>query len=114
MSYEGPSIRGTRILGERKPDKQYSVANLELKPGSAKPFRELVFAASDSDAPCLDDPAFISDDLPSDERAALMCAFCPLATFNKCGEFADKEHPSWGVFNGRVFGRKLAAAMEDD
>lgn len=111
MSYEGPSIKATRILGDRKPDKQYSVANLELKPGAARPFLDLV---TQPDAPCRNDEAFTSDELPSDERAALMCAFCPLATFTKCAEYADKQHESWGVWAGKVRGRKLAEQMKDD
>lgn len=110
MTYEGPSIKGTRIIGDRRPDKQYSITSLELKAGAGRPFLELI---TSPDAPCRNDEAFTSDELPSDERAALMCSMCPQKTFDRCETYAEKQHESWGVWAGRVRGRKLAEQMKD-
>lgn len=68
--------------------------------------------------PCSGDPDRFAvgseenDTLPTDRDAALMCAPCPL--LKMCGEYAEKKHMAWGVWGGKVYGRKLEEAMKDE
>lgn len=62
---------------------------------------------------CTTDPdKWTSDELPTDREAQLMCSGCPLLVH--CQEYADEAHPAWGVFGGRVYGRRLAEAMKEE
>lgn len=57
-----------------------------------------------------DDPRNLMD-VPTDEEAEIMCAGCPLLEL--CGDYADKAHPAFGIFGGRVFGRNLIFEDEE-
>lgn len=42
---------------------------------------------------------------PTDFEARVACHGCPLLEL--CGDYADKGHPAWGVWGGKVYGRGL-------
>lgn len=108
-----PTIRGYRPLPDAKPEKQFSVSYLHPKTEAVKPLVALHQAARENGTPCMKNPeAFIGDELPTDEQAAMMCARCPV--FDLCEDFSVKQHPSWGVHAGRVYGRKLKEEMENE
>lgn len=104
------SIRGYRIVGDPpKPDKRFNYDYLRPKTSM---YAELNKAAVDEGAKCLNDDRFISDELPTDREAQMMCAGCPLIDF--CRQTAEVEHHPWGVMGGKVWGRALKEAMGDD
>lgn len=106
------SIRGYRPGTEGKPSKVYSVEYLKLKPESARKKAALDSAIAEKGANCLEAPEFFTgDDLPTDRRAQLACAGCPV--YDLCDAYAKAAHPAWGVLAGRVYGRTLAEKMKD-
>lgn len=48
---------------------------------------------------------------PTDFEARVMCWGCPL--FDLCSDYADKGHPAWGVWAGKVYGRNLMFDEEE-
>lgn len=52
------------------------------------------------------------DEMPSDRVAQIMCASCPV--FELCAKYAEVAHPAWTILAGKVYGRNLKKAMEDD
>lgn len=100
------TIRGYRVLGEQKPDKQYSYDSLMLKPDASRALKDLWLEAGSKGANCLNrEEEFRGDTLPTDEEAALMCAGCP--SWGKCDLYRKLAHPAWGVYAGHVQGRAL-------
>ena len=110
---EPTSIRGYKILGDAKPEKQYSVEYLKLTTDSAKALHNLRKSVAENGANCVGRAdEFSGDTLPSDREAMLMCGGCP--SFAQCDIYAKLAHPAWGVLAGRVYGRALEAAMNDE
>lgn len=106
------SIRGYRITYEKKPQRELSMDYLMQSHEAAEAQRKLWLAAAEEGAPCVTNPEpYIGDDLPTDREAAKLCATCPV--FDLCRDFAEKAHPAWGVHAGKVYGRKLDAAMKE-
>lgn len=100
------TVRGYRVLGEKKPEKQYNVDSLMLNPEASHALKELWRHAAQHGANCLGrEDEFRGDDLPSDADAQLMCAGCP--SFTQCDIFRKLAHPGWGVYAGVVQGRAL-------
>lgn len=98
------TYRGYRVLGDRKPDKQYDTSSLMLKPEASQALRELW--TDPNPANCLNrEEEFRGDNLPTDAEAQLMCAGCP--RFEKCEIYRKVAHPAWGVYAGTVQGRAL-------
>lgn len=88
---------------------------LQQDRNAANLLRELWETAPKEGAPCVgNEEQFAGEDLPTDKEAALMCATCPAKTRKVCSDYTKAAHPAWGVFDGRVFGRKLEEAMRDD
>lgn len=107
------TVRGYRILGESKPDKQLSYDYLKLSAEGSHALQDLWREAVSNGANCLGrEDEFTGDDLPSDRDAQLMCAGCP--AFEACEVYRRLAHPAWGVYSGQVHGRKLAEAMKED
>lgn len=115
-----PVIRGFKIVGVRKPDKQLSVEY--MKRPEANPVQVELYSkvpgwiTEDGEemppAPCNGDDWFISDDLPTDKEAFLACAPCPL--WDLCSEFAKQSHAAFGVLGGKVYGRELQRRIEEE
>jgi hypothetical protein len=100
------TIRGYRVLGEQKPDKQYSYDSLMLSAEASRALKDLWREAAIKGANCLNrEEEFRGDTLPSDRDAALMCAGCPV--FDLCEKYRKLAHPGWGVYAGHVQGRAL-------
>lgn len=107
------TIRGYRVVGDRPRDRSLSYTYLQQDGKSAKLLTVLRTEAVKKGSNCLGKPEqWTSDELPSDKDAQLMCASCPLMG-NECEDYVRAAHPSWGVWNGEVKGRKLKEAMED-
>lgn len=58
-----------------------------------------------------DDPKNLAGP-PTDFEARVMCHGCPL--FELCKDYADKGHPAFGVFAGKVYGRNLIFDEEEE
>ena len=110
---EPSSIRGYKILGDAKPEKQYSVEYLKLTTDSAKALHNLRKSVAEKGANCVGRAdEFSGDTLPSDREAMLMCGGCPSRV--ACRVYLEVAHPAWGVYDGTVKGRALEAAMNDE
>lgn len=108
------TIRGYRVIGERAKDRSLSYEYMKQDSKSAKLLTVLRTEAVKQGANCLGKPEeWTSDELPTDREAQMMCAGCPLVG-KQCQDYTEAAHPSWGVWNGAVKGRKLREAMEDD
>lgn len=106
------TIRGYRIVGESKPDKQLSMDYLKLTPEGSHALQNL-WREAPTEANCIGrEEEFQGDILPSDRDAQLLCSGCP--KFAKCDIVAETTHPAWGVWAGKVYGRKLAEAMDKE
>lgn len=55
---------------------------------------------------------YSGDEFPTDRQAERLCAGCPARAL--CETYATEAHPAWGLWGGKVRGRKLKEAMEDD
>lgn len=107
-------IKGYRVIGERPKDRSLSYEYLKQDGKSAKLLTVLRTAAVREGANCLGKAEkWTSEELPTDREAQMMCATCPLVG-KECQDYTNAAHPSWGVWNGEVKGRKLKEAMEDD
>jgi hypothetical protein len=106
------TVKGYRILGDRPKDRTLSMDYLQQSPKASKLLRELWDRAPKEGANCVGKPEkWTSDELPTDREAQIMCAGCPLAQL--CSDYAEAAHPAWGVYAGRVYGRKLDEAMKE-
>lgn len=112
------TIRGYKVLGDRPKDRQLSMEYIQQTHREVSLHTPLTLAAGDKGASCLNRPEDFSvgsedggDDLPTDREAQMLCAPCPI--MQQCREYAELKHPSYGVWGGKVYGRKLAAAMKE-
>lgn len=113
------SIRGYRTVGDPpKPPRELSMGYLHQSHAESALHTPLSRAATDEGANCLgrmDEWAVGSeeggDTLPTDRQAQLLCSSCPI--LQQCAEYAEVKHPSWGVWGGRVYGRRLEEAMKE-
>lgn len=109
------SIRGYRIVADRKKERELSLDYMMHTKQGSHALQILWATAQSEQAPCIDNPdAYIPDELPSDREASLLCARCPMLARKACAVYAEVGHPAWGVWDGRVFGRKLEEAMKED
>ena len=95
--------------------RMYDIRHLTLSPEATRAQAELYeqVAENADDVPCVRNPEpFVSDDLPTDRQAQMMCASCDV--FEACRQYAETARVSWGVHAGRVHGRALAEAMKED
>lgn len=100
------TVRGYRVIGERKPDKHASADYLMLKPEASHALKDLWRTASKKGAHCLNrEDEFRGDELMTDQEAQLACAGCP--SFQECDIFRRLGHPGWGTWAGVVQGRAL-------
>lgn len=44
------------------------------------------------------------DQPPTEGKANMMCAECPF--FRECDTYASLEHPKWGLYGGKIYGRE--------
>lgn len=117
---EYQSIPGYRINQESpKPERTLSIEYLKQSPEASRLNIELWRAAMTLDddgnpqGKCYGKQAeYSSDDLPTDRQAQIMCGDCKV--FELCRKYAEVERPAWGVYAGRVYGRKLQESMRDD
>lgn len=106
-------IKGYRIVGDRPKDRQLSYTYMQQDGKSAKLNTELRAAAVREGANCLNKwDVWDGDDMPTDREAQMLCASCPV--FDLCKQYAEASHPAWTILAGKVYGRKLKEAMEDD
>lgn len=100
------TVRGYRVLGERKPEKQYNTDSLMLKPEASHALIALHVATGKKGANCLNrEDEFRGDTLMTDGEAQLACAGCP--SMPECDIFRRLGHPGWGTWAGVVQGRAL-------
>jgi hypothetical protein len=100
------TVRGYRVLGERKPEKQYSYDNLMLKAEASHALIALTAKVAEVGANCLNrEEEFRGDALMTDGEAQLACAGCP--AFTECDIFRRLGHPAWGTWAATVQGRAL-------
>lgn len=103
------SIRGYRVLADRKIEKQYSVNNLLLNHAEAKALenRDKKIALEEmkktrgegKGVPCIGRAEdFSGDDLMGEREAQLACAGCP--AFKECDIYRIVARPSHGIFAG--------------
>ena len=112
MSYDSiQSFRGYRPLADRPKEKGGSLEYLRLPSAEARKLLDELWKSPDRNCEGREDE-FSGDELPTDAEAQLMCAGCPL--MQTCSEYRDEAHPSWGVWGGKVQGRKLEEAMRDE
>jgi hypothetical protein len=103
------SIQGYRISSrDDVPALPHPTDYLRPKKGSGHPLEELHKAAADEGSNCLgrEDRWVDYEEPPSDARARMMCAGCPV--FEMCDTYAKVGHPAWGIWAGQVHGRSLA------
>ncbi len=100
----------------------YELVNLSIRPSAKQAwdnFQEAQRAGEDAEPRilprCIDKAEQYQDydayNVPSPGRAKQMCGSCPFSTRDgdgTCGMFAEAERPAWGVWDGQVYGRKLA------
>lgn len=104
------SIRGYRPLADRPKDRNLSMDYI-MQTGPATKLLKILWDSPDKNCAGREEE-FSGDELPTDAEAQLMCAGCPL--MQTCSEYQDEAHPSWGVWGGKVQGRKLEEAMRDE
>lgn len=108
---DSPSIRGYKIVGERKQDRQLSLSYLALKPEAAHALDKLRRKVDEEErkkdqgvgkgVPCVARPDdFSGDELLSERDAMLACSGCPALAL--CRTYADVARPAHGVYGGRV------------
>lgn len=108
---DSPSIRGYKIVGERKQDRQLSLSYLALKPEAAHALDKLRRKVDEEErkkdrgegkgVPCVARPDdFSGDDLLSERDAMLACSGC--AALSLCRTYADVARPAHGIYGGRV------------
>lgn len=79
--------------------------DIGLRASARRAWRALVAALVELDSlgvrtPCDEDPvAFLGDDFDQRAQAAKRCGLCPIRS--ECGDFADKQRVTHGVWGGR-------------
>jgi len=104
------SIRGYRPLADRPKDRNLSMDYI-MQTGPATKLLKILWDSPDKNCAGREEE-FSGDELPTDAEAQLMCVGCP--QMQTCSEYRDEAHPSWGVWGGKVQGRKLEEAMRDE
>lgn len=105
------SIRGYRIVGDVKQDRQLSLNYLLLKPEASHALDKLRRKVDEEERkkdqgrgkgiPCVANPeGFSGDNLISERDAQLACSGCP--ALKLCRTYADVARPAHGVYGGRV------------
>lgn len=108
-----PVIKGYRILGTKKPDKQLSYGYLQLNADAASAHEALRKSVRENGSNCAGrEDEFAGDTLMSDREAMLECAGCP--SYSECEFFRQVAHPGWGTWAGVVKGRGIMEEVEDD
>lgn len=103
------TIRGYRILGERKPERELSYDYLRMSHEATLAQDALRESAAKNGANCVGREEFFSGpELPNDRDAKLACAGCPSRV--ECELFRRLGRPAYGVWAGEVIGR---GTMED-
>lgn len=106
---DSPSIRGYKIVGERKQDRQLSLSYLALKPEAAHALDKLRRKVDEEErkkdqglskgVPCVARPDdFSGDDLLSERDAQLACAGC--AAFTQCDIYRIVSRSPHGILAG--------------
>lgn len=94
-------IRGFRIVGEKKEDRQLSVAYLHPKHEAAAALDKLRKKVLADGSNCAGrEEEFSGDNLISERDAALACAGCP--AFKECDFYRLVARPGHGVYAGTV------------
>lgn len=107
------TVRGFRVLGDRKPERELSYEYLKLGHEATLAQDALRDSVRKNGANCVGrEDEFSGDRLMSDRDAQLECAGCP--SFTACDLFRKVAHPAWGVFAGHVKGRGLMEDLEKD
>lgn len=107
------TVRGYRIVGERKADKSLSYDYLQLKPEASHALKDLWREAPVKGANCLNqEDLFRGDTQMTDSEAQLACAGCPM--LDLCKKTAEAQHPAWGTWGGKVYGRALEAIEKEE
>lgn len=107
------TIRGYRILGDKKPDRELSYEYLKLSHEGALAQTNLRAKVAKDGANCVGrEEEFSGDTLMSDRDSQLECAGCP--AFEECDLFRLLGRPAWGTFAGRVVGRGLMEDLEKE
>lgn len=124
---ETPDERRERIDQARRDQAElnrqigHELSGLAIKPSAQKAWQEFQDAQDEArnlgkrGARCEGQADRYQDydfnNVPSPGRAKIMCGTCPFSTLHgdgTCGRFAEAERPGWGVWDGQVYGRKLA------
>lgn len=106
-------VRGYRIVGDRKPDRQLSFDYLRLEPKAAHALANLKEAQRTKGSNCAGrEDEFSGETLMDDREAFMQCAGCPVWT--ECDIFRRVGHPSWGTWAGVVKGRGDMENVEED
>ncbi len=128
MSHETPDERRERIDAARREQAELNrqigqeFASLAIRPSAAQAWQDFQTALTVGERQyppvrpkCFDKAEqyrnYDAHNVPSPARAKMMCATCPFsrsAGDGTCGTFAQAEGPGWGVWDGEVYGRKLA------
>lgn len=107
------TIRGYRIVGEQKPDRQLSYEYLKQSADAAKALTALREAARTNGANCIGrESEFSGKTLMTPRDAQLECAGCP--SFEECDFYKKVAHPAWGTWAGEVRGRGVMEEVEDE
>lgn len=124
---ETPDERRERIDQARRDQAElnrqigHELSGLAIKPSAQKAWQEFQAAQDRAEregkrgARCAGKAEEYQDytfmEVPSPGRAKAMCGSCPFSSLDgdgTCGRFAEAEKPGWGVWDGKVYGRKLA------
>lgn len=107
------SIRGYKIVGDRPKERSLSMEYLKQSHTAVNAHTELKQAINKKGANCVGKwEIWDGDDMPTDREAQMLCASCPV--FDLCKQYAEASHPAWTILAGKVYGRKLKEAMEDE
>lgn len=105
-------VRGYRIVGERKPERELSFAYLQLSHDAASAQTALREAVAKNGSNCLGrEDEFSGEILMTDAQAKRECLGCPVWT--ECDIFKRLAHPAWGTWASEVKGRGTMEEVED-
>jgi len=107
------TIRGYRVVGEQKPDRQLSYEYLKQSSEAAHALTALREAVRTKGSNCSGrEDEFSGDTLMSSRDAQLECAGCP--SFEECEFYKKVAHPAWGTWAGEVRGRGVMEDVESE
>lgn len=107
------TVRGYRILGDKKPERELSFEYLKLSHEGAQAQTALREAVAKKGANCVGrEDVFSGDTLMDDRDGMLECAGCP--SFAECDLFRLLGRPAYGTFAGHVIGRGLMEEIEEE